>query len=511
MTASEASTSRKRGSRARTLRLRELARVIGAEAPVDAEVNAIAVDSRDVHPGSLFVALQGQLCDGSAYAHEAVTRGAVAVVSDRPLADVPTLVANDPRSTVAPLAAALQGAPAERMLLVGVTGTLGKTSTSIFLRSIWRAGGADLGLIGSLGITYGDTELPTAMTTPDAPVLQKALRDMADADVSSAAMEVTSHALAQHRLDGVCFDLGLLTNLAPDEHLEFHATPEDYLRVKMRFFQHMRPGAPVVANGDDPLVRERAGPLHDNFVWVSHEGRSDAAVLVSDVACDADGSRFTLHVTRPLLRIDGVEIPPMSIACQLPSIGQQQVANFCLAASASLLGGADRNAIVSGAYGAPAIRRRMEIVRRRDPAVIDDTVGHPRSVRLAFATAARFSPRRSLRVLFGVRGHRGETINRALGETLGEVARQMPCLLFITSSEDCAGSRDRVSAAEREAFLEGLRREMGAGAFSFSPNLADAARLACEGAGAGDVIFILGAQGMDEAARLVETNLARGQ
>ena len=254
----------------------------------DVDVTGIAVDSRQVRPGDLFVAQPGAKADGLAFVPEAKARGAVAVCAPAAVPAFPTIVVPDPRGAVARLAATLHRHPARELRLIGITGSLGKTSTALLIQSALAASGAPVGVIGSLGVMIQGRVADTGMTTPDAPAIHRALRHMVDSGVTTAVMEVTSHGIALRRVAGLSFGLGALTNLVPDEHLDFHGTAEHYLRTKARFFQMLDDGAPLVVNHDDPGVRslvaeagvERVRPV----VSVSAAGDPAAAVGVTGPA-----------------------------------------------------------------------------------------------------------------------------------------------------------------------------------------------------------------------------------
>ena len=469
----------------------------------DVVVDGIAVDSRQVRPGDLFVAQRGQRTDGARFVSEAVARGAVAACAAEPFSDLPTLVAADPRGAVPRLAATLYGHPAERLRLVGLTGTLGKTSTALLVQSALAASGVRVGVIGSLGVRHRGQVADTGMTTPDAPSIHRALRDMVDAGVTTAVLEVTSHGIALKRVAGLTFAVGALTNLVPDEHLDFHGTPEHYLRTKARFFDMLQPGAPLVINRDDThvrrLVAEAGLTRHRPVITVSAEGEPDADVAVSGLRSDATGSVFALEIRRALPCAGGGVLAPGGIPLVLPVLGVHQVANAALAATVALVAGGAPSGVTESLAELAPIRRRMEVVRQSGPAVLDDTVGNPRSVESVFATI-RAIPHRGLRVAFGIRGSRGAAINRRLAGALARAVRSTagPVRLVLTASEDGAGTRDRVREEEREAVLAVLREE--GVAFDYEPTLDGAVRRVLEGAGEGDLVLLLGAQGMDGAA-----------
>ena len=471
----------------------------------DVEVTGIAVDSRQVRPGDLFVAQRGARADGLAFAPEARANGAVAACAASPVQEFPTIVAPDPRGAVPRLAAALYGHPARELRLVGITGTLGKTSTALLVQSALAASGVPVGVIGSLGVRIQGRVADTGMTTPDAPAIHRAFRRMVDGGVGTAVLEVTSHGIALRRVAGLTFALGALTNLVPDEHLDFHGTAAHYLRTKARFFDMLEDGAPLVVNHDDRGVRSLVGEggvaSRRPVVSVSSVGDPEAAVVVSGLRTDAAGSAFALEIRSPLPCVGGGVVPAGAVPLVLPVLGVHQVANAALAAVVALLAGATPTGVTESVAEQAPIRRRMEVVRHASPIVLDDTVGNPRALEAVFQST-RAIPHERLRIAFGIRGARGSGINRRLAVILARALQALdrPARLVVTASEDASGPRDRVRPEEREVVLETLR-EAGV-PFSYEPALTDAVRRVLEGSGDGDLVLLLGAQGMDRAAEL---------
>ena len=479
----------------------------------DVEVTGIAVDSRQVAPGDLFVAQQGARADGVAFIPEARARGAVAACAVQPLPDFPTLLAPDPRGAVPRLAATLYRHPARDLRLVGITGTLGKTSTTLLVQSALAASGVGVGVIGSLGVRIQGRVGDTGMTTPDAPAIHRALRRMVDTGVSTAVLEVTSHGIALRRVAGLTFAIGAMTNLVPDEHLDFHGTSEHYLRTKARFLDMLGDGAPLVVNRDDARVRnliaEAGVAARRPVVTVSAAGDTEASVTVTGLRSDAAGSAFALEIRTPLPRMGGGFVSPGPVPLVLPVLGVHQVANAALAAVVALLAGATPTGITESVAELAPMRRRMEIVRHASPVILDDTVGNPRALEAVFESV-RAIPHGDLRVAFGIRGSRGPGINRRLAAALAGSMREVgrPVRLVVTASEDTAGPRDRVRPEEREALLDGLREE--GVAFSYEPTLLEAVRWVLDGATDGDLVLLLGAQGMDRAAEIARELVGKG-
>ena len=260
------------------------------------EVKSIDFDSRTVRPGSLFVAIRGQTADGIQYVAEAVTRGAVAVVSENRLelgAHVAAIRVADARRALAELACAFHGHPSRGLKVAGITGTNGKTTIAYLLRDILRDTGLHPGLVGTVAYEFGDHALPARRTTPEAPVLQKLFRQMADAGCDSVAIEVSSHAIDLQRIHGTDFDVGVFTNLTQD-HLDYHGSMDRYFDAKARFFQALEEGRVAVVNADDPWGRRLLEANAERLECLPYGLSDNAAVRARDIRLDADGSRFLI-------------------------------------------------------------------------------------------------------------------------------------------------------------------------------------------------------------------------
>jgi UDP-N-acetylmuramoyl-L-alanyl-D-glutamate--2,6-diaminopimelate ligase len=265
-------------------------------------VTAIAYDSRLVSPGAVFVALKGLKADGATFAAQAVTKGAVAVFAEAEVAtgpDVPCFVVPDARVALAELASVFYRHPSDELLVVGVTGTNGKTTTTYLLASVFDRAGYRCGRIGTIGYRVGLVEHESARTTPEAPDIQRMLREMVDARCLACAMEVSSHALVLRRVDRMRFSAGLFTNLTRD-HLDFHGGMEEYFLAKRRLFEALGPGAPAVVNIDDPygarLKRDFPGAITFGF-----DKAADVALL--DLESTLHGLSGEVRTPRGPLRL----------------------------------------------------------------------------------------------------------------------------------------------------------------------------------------------------------------
>jgi UDP-N-acetylmuramoyl-L-alanyl-D-glutamate--2,6-diaminopimelate ligase len=469
-----------------------------------ARIGGITDRSQAVRPGDLFVAIAGSVRDGHDFLDDAAARGAVAAVVERePARDagLPLIRVRDGRSALARLAAAWHDFPGDRIPLVGITGTIGKTSVLAMLESMLAESEIHAGSIGSLGVRFGGSEQGTGYTAPDALLLQAALRRIVNAGCTTAIMEVTSHALVQQRVHGLHYALGIFTNLVPFEHADFHGSFRAYAAVKATFLDLLAPGAPLVYNADDRAVRGTVRKRAD--VHPIACGQSQRAVArVEPQSFDASGMRLSLNIRRKLPRLDGGWVEPQRIPLQLRLLGRGNASNAALAATAALCAGAAADAVARAAAEFDAPRRRMQIVRTQPFLLLDDTVGHPDSVSAVMEVASGLEFRR-LHIVFGIRGSRGRRINRLLAGALVVWHQRVPAAtLVITSSEEMADERNQVSDAERRAFLEPL--EAAGLDHVHHGALGDAVHTAMQQVREGDLLLLLGAQGMDRASELAE-------
>jgi UDP-N-acetylmuramoyl-L-alanyl-D-glutamate--2,6-diaminopimelate ligase len=271
------------------MQLREVLGDAARDAP-RVEVTALAYDNRLVTPGTLFFCVPGFTRDGHDFAPDAVARGAVALVVQRPLGlGVPEIVVDDVRAAMAPAAAAINGDPTAALRAVGITGTNGKTTTAFVVRGLLEAAGLSTGLVGTVNAVVGGAERPMVRTTPEAIDLQRMFAEMRDAGDAAVVMEVSSHALALHRADAIHWAVALFTNLTQD-HLDFHPTMEDYFLAKRRLFE----AGPEVAviNVDDPYGARLAYDFPD-AVRVGIDSLH-AQVRATRIQSDATGSTFNV-------------------------------------------------------------------------------------------------------------------------------------------------------------------------------------------------------------------------
>ena len=466
----------------RPRRLTDLGALIGARLEGgDREVRGVSLSSADIADGDLYAALPGANAHGASFAGDAIAAGAVAVLTDAAgallldQADVPgpRLLVEQPRSVVGHLAAHLYGTTDLPLRMIGITGTNGKTTTAYLVNSALVALGHTTGLVGTVETRIGAERVRSVRTTPEATVLHALLALMAERGVDSCVMEVSSHALAQHRVDGVVYDVALFTNLSQD-HLDFHPTMRDYFLAKASLFTPERARRGIVCV-DDEWGAELAQLASIPVVTVSSTDREATYRVRVD---DNDHSAFTLIG-------DGVEL---ALRSALP--GDFNVMNTAMAGLALLLSGTHPDRVESALAADPHVPGRMERVRasgRGDlPLVVVDYAHTPDAVSAALQ-ALRPATSGRLVVVLGAGGD-GDRGKRA---AMGAAAARYADEVFVTDDNP----RSEEPAEIRSAVLAGARAVGGAAGLHDVAGRAAAIRaavVAAHDSGPGSVVAVVG-------------------
>lgn len=443
--------------------------LIAALAPSDVvnrapvEVRDLAYDTRAVVPGALFFCIPGTRADGHRFAAEAVTHGAVALVVERP-ADAPVtqLVVPDARAAMAVAADEFFGRPTEKLVVAGVTGTNGKTTTAFLLRAVLATAGLRPGLIGTIETRVGGERRPAVRTTPESVDLQRTFREMLDAGDRSCAVEATSHGSELRRLDRVRFDTLVFTNLTQD-HLDFHGTLDRYYEAKRRLFldSGSRPAAAV--NVGDPYGRRLAEDLRERGGGLLTFGFADDAELrPEELELGPAGARF---------RVGGLEL-------ETRLRGKFNVENILGTVAAARLLGLRDDVIQRGVTDLDGVPGRFEAVDEGQPfAVIVDYAHTPDSLANVLRAARELAEHRVICV-FGCGGDR----DRGKRPIMGEIAAGSADIAIVTSdnprSEEPGAIIEEIVAGRRDLDVEPDRRAAIESALAL--------------AAAGDVVLIAG-------------------
>jgi UDP-N-acetylmuramoyl-L-alanyl-D-glutamate--2,6-diaminopimelate ligase len=459
--------------------LKEVPAMSGALLLSDPEVTGVAHDSRAVEPGDLFVALVGQRFDGRAFVPAAVARGAVAIIGPNtgpdpapPDLSVPWVPVEDPRSVLGPLSAVVYGHPDQELILVGVTGTNGKSTVATLVSAILDAADLPAGFIGTLGYRFHDRTFPGGHTTPEASDLFRTLRQMRDAGARSVAMEVSSHALDMGRAAGATFDAAVFTNLSRD-HLDYHPDMESYFQAKRRIFSQLKPDGKAVVNVEDPYGRRLAAEMPA----VTFGDAGDTGdVRVRDVEMTSSGTRGILVTPRGEL--------PFSTSL----LGRYNLLNLLAAVATAEALNVPHAAVAAALAAQHPVPGRLEPVDRGQPFPVFVDYAHTdaaldaalRSVR----EIAKDGPREGrVAVVFGCGGDRDRGKRPLMGRVAGDLA-ELPIL-----TSDNPRSEDPLAILA--AIEEGVKAS-GNQNYRLVPDRREAIREAIASAGPGWAVLIAG-------------------
>ena len=391
-------------------------RLVGAG---DVDLCRAVHDSRGVQPGDLFVAMSGTKVDGHRFVQAAIDAGARAAVVERPVelaAQPPLLVVRDPHEALGLAAHALAGDPTRRLTVCGITGTSGKTTTSILVRSILHAWGRPSGLLGTITYELGRRTVSSNMTTPDSSELAAYFAEMVESGLRAAVMEVSSHALHQRRTAGIRFAAAAFTNLTP-EHMDYHPTIEHYRDAKGLLFEGLERDAWAILNADDPQGEHYAKhtPAHVLTYGLDHK----ADVTAENLAVDLRGCRFTLVTPRGRMKVHS------------PLLGRHNACNSLTAAAMGEALGVPLETIAEGLASVKTVRGRLETVPSDKPFTVlvdyahkTDALQHALS-----AIADLMNADGRLIVVFGCGGDR----DRQKRPQMAKVAEQLADRVIVTS------------------------------------------------------------------------------
>ncbi|MGV1098067.1 UDP-N-acetylmuramoyl-L-alanyl-D-glutamate--2,6-diaminopimelate ligase [Thiovibrio sp. JS02] len=492
----------------RVASLRELLEgvaVLNADALEDRQITGIASDSRQVVAGGLFVAVPGLTVDGHDYLDAAVEQGCVAVLVEKGRGKrfrnqkILCLEVVDTRTALGRIAAAFYGWPAARLVMIGITGTNGKTTTTYLLESVLRQAGGNPGVIGTVNYRYNQVVLPAPFTTPDPVVLQRILADMVTAGVSHVVMEVSSHALEQKRLASIFFDVALFTNLTRD-HLDFHGSMEQYYASKKSLFlSHLKPeGAAVILCGSEPAADDWGRRLLAE-VRESAETKKAASRGLRIIDCGLGQGRVRVLAAQQDLAgtTARLQVPAGEVALRSVMVGRFNLKNLLGAFGVGMALGIAVEKIAAGLEAAPAAPGRLE--RAPGPggvAVFVDYAHTPDALENVLQTLREVSAGRLI-VVFGCGGDR----DRGKRPLMGSVAARYADIVVLTSdnprSEEPALILAEIERGLAETGLprmraEALLGEKGLKGYDVIVSRREAIRTTLSHARPGDVVAVCG-------------------
>lgn len=436
-------------------------------------VKKLCLDSRQALPGSLFFALPGLHHDGAAFAQEAVERGAVAVVTEQEglTLSVPTIRVAHVRKTMALLAASFYEHPSHSLSVCGVTGTNGKTTTAYLVQHLCSAMGRAAGLIGTVECILPQKRQEALRTTPESIHLQEMLADMRDGGFKAVAMEVASHALVQHRVEGIEFDVAVFTNLTQD-HLDYHETMEAYFEAKATLFEQLsnqqnKKGRAII-NGDDRYGRRLVDRFSLRLKTITFGQSSQVDFRASDIRCTSLGTTFCLTVRKK------------SYLVRSPLIGLFNVYNVLGALAAVTSMGLELRRAIKALESAPQIPGRLQrLPGKRNFHVFVDYAHTPDALENVLQVLKQLEPKR-LVVLFGCGGDRDRSKRPLMAAAVEKYADK----IVVTS--------DNPRSENPQAIIEEIERGFHQKRHRSIVDRQEAIKTAIEEALPGDLILLAG-------------------
>jgi UDP-N-acetylmuramoyl-L-alanyl-D-glutamate--2,6-diaminopimelate ligase len=454
------------------MRLDELTRgmeTVSRSGPLPETVGGLHYDSRQIQPGWAFAAIPGERVDGNQFVAEARERGASVIFSEQPpQSGLAWVRVGNARRALAQAAANWFGRPAERLKLIGVTGTNGKTTTTWLIETMLRQAGWRTGLVGTIEYHIGAAVLPAPHTTPESYDLQHLLARMVEADCRAAVMEVSSHALAMERVWGCGFEAAVFTNLTQD-HLDFHGTMENYAAAKRRLFEGRGAAAPraAVVNAEDEHTPAMLRGYRGEVIRFGFS--PEAEVRATNLAQEPEGMRFDLCGPGGFAG-----------AVRCPLIGRVNALNVLAALGVGWALGLDPAAMVEGAARWPRVRGRFEAVTAGQPfAVLVDYAHTPDALANVLALARELAAGRVLAV-FGCGGDR----DRGKRMLMGRAAQAGADWTMVTS--------DNPRSEDPMAIIHDIVHGLEGWSGGIEPDRRAAIRAALGEARAGDVVVIAG-------------------
>lgn len=463
------------------------------------QITGITDDSRKVELGYIFVALKGLRYDGHSYIEEAAQKGAVAVISDA-IAEspfLPVIQVGNARKALATLLNLFYDNPSRKLKTIGITGTNGKTTTTFMLDGIFQHNEWKTGLIGTVIVKINQNIRRANLTTPCAQELQEAFAEMVRNQVEYVTMEVSSQGLATYRVEGVDFDCGVVTNLTLD-HLDCHPTFIHYLDAKKKFLQMLGQDKTVFLNIDDPLVMSMSDQAQAKILTYGLGEQADFQARNLKLA--DTGASFSFCVNKILENSRGEIISPQTFPIKLRVLGKHNIYNALVATAVAFYEGVRPVTIQSALSSFQAVERRMEMVYDGEVKILDDTALNPASINVVFQAVEQMEYNKLI-VVNAIRGNRGVGVNKENATALVSWLKKLNVgKLISTCSVGQVGPYDIVTPEEERAFCEEVASQ-GIQLNHFL-DLHSAIQEASNHLERGDLLLLLGAQGMDDGAKI---------
>lgn len=462
-------------------------------------INGITCNSKKVKQGFAFVAIKGNNFDGNDFIDEAIDKGAKVIITEKDLnLDVHVIKVENARKKLAELLNEFYDFPSEKLKLIGVTGTNGKTTTTHLIAEIFMKAGYNTGLIGTLGIKENGKYITKSLTTPDSEILYKTLYDFVNDGIEVVIMEVSSHGLKYYRDYGLKYDVAIHTNIDRD-HLNLHKTLDDYINTKKKLFDSLERNKLAIINTDDKnAIKLIKG---NNNAIILNYGLNHNSTLTASSMVIKEKISFNLCLQRSIITYHGNEIEPFEYQISSNLMGRHNVYNILASIGAALYFDIKLEVINKALNSYKGVHRRFEKIYEGDFVVIDDFCHNPASYQAILETIQGLSYNK-LVIINSIRGNRGIQINEENARILAKFAPILGNIEFILSlSEDVVSKSDKVSNEEKDIYKEIFdNKEI---TYKIYNTLYESIKEALSVAKKNDIILLFGAQGMDKGREIL--------
>lgn len=466
---------------------------------MDKEIIGITCNSKKVKKGFVFVAIKGQNINGNNFIDEAINNGAIIIYTEENIENktIPIIKVRNSRIKLAELLNEFYNYPTKKLSIIGVTGTNGKTTTTHLIESIFKSSHMKTALIGSLGIRVKGEYRHIDMTTPDSENLYKIFFELNKIGTEVVVMEVSSHALKLYRTYGVEFDVAIHTNIDID-HLDFHKTFEDYLNSKKMLFDSLGKNKLAIINTDDEnAVRILEG--NNKVLTISYGLNSKSTITASSINVNQSLS-FSVCIQRTINSINGKNYEPQEFNISMNISGLYNVYNSLAAISCALYYGIDIDTIKDGLKEIKSISRRFEKIYENDYTVIDDFCHNPLSYQATFDRIKSLNYNKII-IVNAIRGNRGIEINKENASVLVSWYELLnKPKIIISLSEDTVKDKDKVKSNELKLYENILDENKTH--YEVHNELYFSIKKAISYVEKGDIILLLGSQGMDKGKQI---------
>ncbi len=461
-------------------------------------LKGITCDSRKVKPGYAFIAITGFKEDGNKYIKEAIAKGASVIFTEKPIEskNIPIIQVDDSRAVLGRLAAEFYNMPAEKINLIGVTGTNGKTTTTHLIYDLLNYRKKQCGLIGTVKVDTGEKTKPGNLTTPQADLLQKLLSQMINNNLKYACMEVSSHGIKLKRIESTSFKVKIGTNITSD-HFNLHSDFKDYINVKKKFLSENNSNVLILINNDDQYLKTFTNIAEKQM---NYGLKGKIPIKAINISTKNITTNFNYKLNRSLYGKQGV-IPPCNFHIKMHLPGKHNIYNALIAITIGLYYGLSPSLIQKFFEKYEGVWRRLQVIYNREFTIIDDCAHNPGSYEAVFKTVRNLDYN-NLHIINSLRGNRSVKINRINAQ---KISCWLPLLknynLYTTNCSELVKEIDKVKNKEEKIFLQVLNNNNIK--FTHFRKLKPALKTVLENKKKGDLILLLGPHAMDRAGKII--------